>query len=412
MKRSSAFIKTYKETPADSDSINASLLIRGGFIQKEMAGVYALLPLGMKVYQKIENIIREELNNIGGEEILLNVLQPRELWDKTGRWMKMDDILYKMKDQRGVEIALGPTHEEEVTEIAKSMISSYKYLPRYLYQIQVKFRNELRAKSGLLRGREFIMKDLYSFHNDENDFEKYYEIVKSAYTKIFSRLGLKTKIVEASGGVFSKISHEFQVLSNGGEDSIFYCDSCDYAINKEISEVSNGDKCPKCEGKIVETKSIEVGNIFPLKDKFARDLDLKYKDENGKEKYPLMGCYGIGLTRAMGAIVEVSNDKRGIIWPENVSPYKVNLISIDKNEEAEKIYNQLKSNNIEILYDDRDDITAGEKFADTDLIGCPIRIIVSEKSLKAGGAELSKRGKNDQDIVKLDNIVSIIADDK
>jgi len=408
MKRSKALIKTYKETPSDADSINASLLTRGGFIQKQIAGVYALLPLGMRVYKKIEQIIREEMNAIDGEEMEMNVFQPKELWDETGRWNELDEILYKLKDKSGSDLMLGPTHEEQVTDIIRHHISSYKHLPRYVYQIQTKFRNETRAKSGLLRGREFIMKDLYSFHADEEDFNKYYERAKKAYLKIFERCGLSVKIVEADGGSFSKFSHEFQVITTTGEDTIFYCDKCDFAQNKEIAKVSDNDKCPNCNGKVVKANSIEVGNIFPLKNKFSLDMNAKFKDKDGNEKNPIMGCYGIGLTRVMGAIVEVFNDKRGVIWPESVAPYKVNLISIDKNTDANKVYEDLKAKNIEVLYDDRDDVTAGEKFADADLIGCPIRVIVSDKSLSAGGAEISKRGEESQEIVGLEQVVDKI----
>lgn len=406
MKRTNALIKTYKETPSDADSINASLLTRAGFIQKQIAGVYALLPLGMRVYKKIEQIIREEMNAISGEEMDMNVLQPKELWDETGRWNELDEILYKLKDKSGSELLLGPTHEEQITDIIRHHISSYKHLPRYLYQFQTKFRNEARARSGLLRGREFIMKDLYSFHVDEKDFNQYYEKIKKAYLEIFSRCSLEVKIVEADGGSFSKFSHEFQVITKTGEDTILYCDKCDFAQNKEIAEVNDGDSCPKCDGKVVKASSIEVGNIFPLKNKFSIDMNAKFKDKDGNEKNPIMGCYGIGLTRVLGTLVEVYNDKRGIIWPESVAPYKVNLITIDKYAEADNVYEALISKGVEVLYDDRDDVTAGEKFADADLIGCPVRVIVSDKSITAGGAEISRRGKEGHKIVKIEDVTN------
>jgi len=408
MKQSQLFYKTRKETPADADSINASYLIRAGFVEKHMAGVYGMLPLGFKVLKKIENIIRQELDIAQGQEILMNVLQPKELWDETGRWEEMKDVFYQMKDVRGKEIGLAPTHEEQVTDIVRNKINSYKDLPISLYQIQTKFRNEPRAKSGLLRGREFIMKDMYSFHADEKDFDAYYEKIKKAYLKIFDRLGLaNTKIVEASGGVFSKYSHEFQTLAESGEDTIFYCDKCDFAQNKEIAEVSDGDKCPKCDGKIVKASSIEVGNIFPLKNKFSSAMGAKFLDENGKEKEMIMGCYGIGITRSLATIVEVLFDstKNKMTWPNEVAPYKVHIISLQKRVESEKLYKVLIEKNIEVLYDDRD-ISAGEKFAEADLIGCPIRIIVSEKSLKAGGVELIMNSKIE--IIKLEEIISRI----
>jgi len=407
MNQSQLFYKTRKETPSDADSINASYLIRAGFVEKHMAGVYGILPLGFKVLKKIENIIQEEMNAIGGQEILMNVLQPKELWDETGRWEEMKEIFYQMKDVRGKEIGLAPTHEEQVTDIVRNKINSYKDLPVALYQIQTKFRNEARAKSGLLRGREFIMKDLYSFHTDEKDFDAYYEKAKEAYLKVFKRFGLEnTKIVEASGGVFSKYSHEFQTLAPSGEDTIFYCDKCDFAQNKEIAEVSDGDKCPKCDGKIVKANSIEVGNIFPLKNKFSKAMGAKYLDQEGKEKEMIMGCYGIGLTRSFATVVEVLFDstKNKMTWPKEVAPFNVHLISLQKKDEAEKIYNDLVEKNIEVLYDDRD-VSAGEKFAEADLIGCPIRIIVSEKSLAAGGVEFVDNQVGETKVINMDETI-------
>ncbi len=405
MKRSKLLTKTLKETPSDSDSINASYLTRGGFIKKNLAGVYAFLPLGMKVYQKIENIVREEMNKIDGQEILMNVMQSKELWDETGRWDEMKEAMYQFKDSRGKEVGLGPTHEEQVTDIIRGNINSYKDLPQAVYQMQTKFRNEARAKSGLLRGREFMMKDLYSFHADEEDFNKYYERAKEAYFKVFKRCGLENiKIVEADGGVFSKFSHEFQLLVESGEDTIFYCDSCKFAQNKEIAKVNENDKCPKCDGSIVKASAIEIGNIFPLKNRFSKDMKANYKDEKGTEREVIMGCYGLGLSRLVGAIIEALHDDRGIIWPESVAPYKVNLISIDKNQDAEKIYKELTEKGVEVLYDDREDVSPGEKFADADLIGCPYKIIVSNRSLEAGGAEIAERDNKESEVVPVSEI--------
>jgi prolyl-tRNA synthetase len=408
MKRSKSLIKTYKETPADSDSINASLLARGGFVEKHMAGAYALLPLGFSVYSKIENIIRDEMNKVEGQELLMNVLQPRELWEETGRWSKMSEVMYQFKDSRNKEIGLGATHEEQIIGIVRHHISSYKDLPISLYQIQTKFRNEPRAKSGLLRGREFIMKDMYSFHIDEADFEKYYQEVIKAYFRAFSRCGIETKLVEASGGVFSEFSHEFQALATSGEDTIFYCNKCDFAQNREIAKVSEGDKCPKCDGKIVMANSIEVGNIFPLSNKYSSQMNAKVLNSEGKEVAMIMGCYGIGLTRLLGTAVELFHDDYGIIWPKNIAPFSVNLISLNKNEETEKIYKELLDAGIEVLYDDREEITAGEKFADADLIGCPITIVVSERSFKSGGVEIANRKKTEKKIIKIDEVVKYI----
>jgi len=408
MKATKLFFKTRKESPKDADSINANVLVRGGYVQKHMAGVYGLLPLGLKVYRKIENIVREGMNSIDGQEIMMNVLQPRELWDETGRFSEISEIMYQFKDKNGKDIGLAPTHEEQVTDIIRHHIKSYKDLPTSLYQIQVKFRNEPRAKSGLLRGREFMMKDMYSFHVDEKDFENYYKKVGEKYLDIFSKIGLKTKYVAADGGIFSKYSHEFQVICPTGEDTIYYCDKCDFAENKEIAKVKNDGKCPKCDGKIVEAKSIEVGNIFPLKNKFSSAMGAKYVDNNGSEKDLIMGCYGIGLTRALAAIVEVyfDQEKNMMIWPESVAPYDVEMISLEKNKEAEELYEKIKDK-IDILYDDRD-VSAGEKFAEADLIGAPKRVIVSEKSIKSGGAELIDLKSGESQIVEIEKIASVL----
>ena len=405
MKRSQTFIKTLKETPADADSINASLLVRASYIAKNMAGVYALLPLGHKVYQKVEKIIREGMNAVDGQEVLLNVLQPRELWRETGRWEEIKDIMYHII---GDEIGLAPTHEEQVTDIVRKKVFSYKDLPLSLYQIQAKFRNEPRAKSGLLRGREFMMKDMYSFHTSEEDFEKYYQRVIKAYQQIFAQMGLETKVVAASGGIFSKHSHEFQVLYPTGEDAVFVCSKCDWAENKDIATVHDGGKCPKCAGAVKEERSIEVGNIFPLKNKFSKAMKALFKDKAGKEQEIIMGCYGIGLSRVIGTVVEVHHDDYGIIWPKEIAPCQVNLISLGQNKAAEEVYQKLLAAKVEVLFDDREDISAGEKFADADLIGIPTRVVISDKSLKAGGAEISTRGKKEQTIVKISEILGKI----
>jgi prolyl-tRNA synthetase len=388
MKLSKLFFKTRKETPADADSTNASYLIRAGFVHKHMAGAYALLPLGQRVIEKIEKIVKEEMDEIGGQQILMNVLQPKELWEETDRWNSAIDIFYKLKDSRGKEMNLAPTHEEEVTDIVRKNITSYKDLPFAIYQIQTKFRNEPRVKSGLLRGREFIMKDMYSFSATLDQHEEFYQKSIPAYFNVFKRLGLDAKLVEASGGIFSKFSHEFQVLTAVGEDTIYHCDKCDFAQNKEIAEVKENDKCPKCDGKIQADRGIEVGNIFPLKDRFSKPMKATFLDKDGNEKEFIMGCYGIGITRSMATVVEVYYDatKNRMVWPKEVAPYQVEIISLNQNEEAEKIYKKLKSDGVEVLYDDRD-MSAGEKFAEADLIGCPERIIVSKKSLEAGGIE-------------------------
>jgi len=405
MKQSQLFFKTRKEVPADADSINASYLVRAGFIHKHMAGVYALLPLGSRVYRKIENIVREEMNEVGGQEILMNVLQPKELWEETDRWESAIDVFYKLKDSRGKELNLAPTHEEEVTDIVRKNIRSYKELPFSLYQIQTKFRNEPRVKSGLLRGREFVMKDMYSFSESQEQHDNFYKKVIPAYFNVFKRFGLDAKLVEASGGIFSKYSHEFQVITPVGEDTIFYCDKCDFAQNKEIAQVKDGGKCPKCGGKIKSDRGIEVGNIFPLKNRFSKPMKATFLDKDGKEQDFIMGCYGIGLTRSLATIVEVyyNSTNNKMVWPEEVAPYKVHLLSLNKNEDANKVYEKLIKEGVEVLYDDRD-ISAGEKFAEADLIGCPKRIIVSEKSLKSGGAEVTDVKTGKSEIQKIESL--------
>jgi prolyl-tRNA synthetase len=410
MKQSQLFTKTQRNAPKDEVSLNAQLLIRAGYIHKEMAGVYSFLPLGLRTLNKIIGIIREEMNAIGGQEIYLTTLQNPELWKKTGRWDdSVLDVWFKTELNSGGILGLGTTHEEPLTNLMKKHIGSYKDLPKYAYQFQNKFRNEKRAKSGIMRLREFIMKDLYSFHADEKDLEKYYEKVAESYAKIFSRVGLgeKTYKTYASGGTFSKYSHEFQTVVEAGEDLIYVCEKCRVAVNKEIIEDLK-HKCPECEStELKEEKAVEVGNIFKLGTKFSGALELSYRDEKGETKPVVMGCYGIGPQRVMGTIAEVLNDENGLIWPESVAPFKVHLVSLGKNTEAEKIYQELEKNNIEVLYDDRE-VAAGEKFADADLIGLPYRVVISEKSLSGGGAEIKKRSANVSRIVKLDDLISEI----
>jgi len=339
-------------------------------------------------------------------------LQPKENWVKTGRWDTMDD-LYKVKDISEKEYALGPTHEEVVVPLVKQFISSYKDLPFYAYQIQTKFRMELRAKAGILRGREFAMKDLYSFHTSEEDLAEYYEIMKGAYKTIFERAGIgeRTYLTFADGGSFSKYSHEFQTVTPAGEDTIFICEKCCVAVNKEIIESQK--VCPGCGGgDLKEDKAIEVGNIFELKTKFSDAFDLKYKDEDGKEKPVLMGCYGMGLGRVMGTVVEVLSDEKGIVWPEEIAPFAIHLVELsggndNVSKRAEKIYESLNSSGVEVLYDDRQ-ASPGEKLNDADLIGIPVRIVVSSKSIEAGGVEVKKRTEGDARIISEDEIIKAI----
>lgn len=405
MKQSQLFVKTIKETPKDETSFNAQILIRAGFIDKVGAGVYTFLPFGLRVLHKINNIIREEMDAIGGQEVLMTALTPKEVWQATNRWENFD-ALFKLKGNDEKEYALGATHEEIVTPLAKKYVSSYKELPKAIYQIQVKFRNEKRAKAGLLRGREFFMKDMYSFHPDQDSLDKYYDEVKAAYFRIYERLGLKdlTYLTYSSGGAFSKYSHEFQTLIDAGEDHIYICPKCKIAVNREIIEEQKS--CPVCGNTdLTEAKAIEVGNIFKLGTKFSNAFEMKYMDAAGVAREVIMGCYGMGPSRILGTIVEVFKDEKGIVWPASVSPFKVHLLSLKENAAAEKIYQELLQNNIEVLYDDREEVGAGEKFADADLIGCPYRLVVSAKTLAAGGAELKARSGDQMEIIALDQIV-------
>ncbi|MBI4691906.1 MAG: prolyl-tRNA synthetase [Candidatus Terrybacteria bacterium] len=397
MLQSKLFPKTQKQAPRDEISANAQLLIRAGFIDKLMAGVYTFLPLGFRVLKKIENIIREEMVGAGGQEILMPALQPKENWDKTGRWETMND-LYRIKDARDKEFALGPTHEEIIFPFLKKTISSYKDLPVYVFQIQNKFRMELRAKSGLLRGREFLMKDFYSFHANENDRDRYYDLMIDIYKRVFARAGVgkETYFTFAPGGTFSKYSDEFQTVTEAGEDVVHICDKCRKAINNEIFREQR--KCPQCgKSDFRKEKAIEVGNIFKLKNKFAEDFDLKFKDKDGHEKFVITACYGIGLGRLMGAVVEVNHDDKGIIWPEAVAPFRIHLLLLNNElrikNKADELYKDLQKAKIEVLYDDRDDVSAGEKFAEADLIGIPYRVVVSEKTAAQNKLEIKKRNE-------------------
>ncbi|MBU4216372.1 His/Gly/Thr/Pro-type tRNA ligase C-terminal domain-containing protein [Candidatus Parcubacteria bacterium] len=409
MKQSHLFTKTRREAPKDEVSKNAQLLIRGGFVNKELAGAYAYLPLGIKVINKISNIIREEMDAAGGQELTMTALQEKEIWEKTNRWS--DDVVdnwFKTKLKNGTELGLGFTHEEAITRMMKNHTSSYKDLPVYPYQIQTKFRNESRAKSGLMRGREFLMKDLYSFSRSHEEHELFYEKMKDVYMRVFDRLGMgdKTYITISSGGSFSKYSYEFQTLSEAGEDVVYIIDEEKrIAINKDDfnEEVLKDFGVTLKQEELVGHKSIEVGDIYNLGHRFSEAFNLTYKNEEGKEELVVMGSYGMSPSRLMGAIVELNNDDKGIMWPEAVSPFAVHLISLGKNEEAEALYNELRRNNIEVLYDDRDAM-AGEKFADADLIGISARFIISNKSLAAGGGEFSHRATKESEIIPLDQL--------
>ena len=413
MLQSKLFYRTQKQNPVEEESVNSRLLTRAGFIDKLAGGIYSFLPLGWRVISKIEKIIREEMDNIGGQELLLPALHPKKFWEKTKRWETMN-VLYKLKDYSQREYALGPTHEEIIVPLAKKFIQTYKNLPLSLYQIQTKFRDERRVKSGLLRGKEFIMKDLYSFHKNEKDLDNFYEEVKKSYVRIFNRVGLKNKFyfTYASGGTFSKYSHEFQVPTPFGEDIIYVCRNCHYAVNREIKKET--PVCPHCGGKVFkEEKAIEIGNIFKLRTKFSAPFKLYFRDKDGSLKLVTMGCYGIGINRLMGSIVEKNYDRKGIIWPKEVAPYQIHLIEFSKGlaglkEKAGKLYQLLQKNNFEVLYDDRDNISFGEKLVESDLIGLPYRIIVSKRTLEKNAVEFKKRSEEKGKLVSLNQIVKFL----
>lgn len=404
-------VKPEKQAPKDADTINHRLLVQAGFVRQLMAGVYTYLPFGLRVLRKIEQVIREEMNSIGGEEILMPMLHPAEIWKTSGGWDHID-VLFKLKSRTGKDYALGQSQEEVVTPLMKEFIRSYRDLPKAVYHIQWKFRDELRAKSGILRGREFFMKDMYSFHENQEDFERFYEIAKKAYLNIFSRLGLTSKVTEASGGGFSeKISYEFEVLTDAGEANILYCDTCEFCVNvDDISKYKEGDRCPKCGNSDLRSATAsEVGNVFDLGRKYTKAFDLSYADQKGEKQYPIMGCYGIGISRTMGVIVEKFHDDRGIIWPENVAPFTVSLISFDDTkDQAQKLYDDLKAKGIEVLWDDRD-ASAGVKFGDADLIGNPYRVVISKRSLESGGLEVKRRSEKDSTIMPVNKLVEFLS---
>lgn len=398
MKQSQLFTKTRKEAPKDEVAKNAELLIRAGFIHKEMAGVYSYLPLGLRTLKKIENIIRDEIDRIGGQEISLTALQDKKLWEMTGRWDdKVVDNWFKTKLKNDTEVGLGFTHEEPLTVIMAEYVKSFRDLPVYAYQFQTKFRNETRAKSGIMRGREFVMKDLYSFSPDEKSHTEFYSRVTKAYETIFERVGLGkcTYMTFASGGSFSQYSHEFQTVTNAGEDTIYIDQEKRIAINEEVYN----DKVIKDLGlnkeKLQQMTAVEVGNIFSLGTKFSDTLGLTYVNDKDEKRPVIMGSYGIGLSRLMGTIAEVLSDDKGLIWPMAVSPFHVHLVALpDKDgkvmKSADSFYVALQKRGIEVFFDDRD-LRAGEKFADSDLIGIPVRVVMSEKTMADNVVEVKDR---------------------
>ena len=405
MRFSKTFIKTLRAAPKDEIATNGALLTRAGYIYKEMAGVYDYLPLGLRVIENIKDIIREELNRLGCEEIQMSALQNPEPWEKTGRFSDQEvDIWFKTELASGGELGLAPTHEEPITTMLKSYISSYKDLPLYVYQFQTKFRNELRAKSGILRGREFLMKDLYSFHTSEEDLDRFYAEVEQAYGRIFARLGIGEDTFEtfASGGIFSKYSHEFQTILPVGEDTIYYNGDKSVVLNKEVLEDETLADLGVKREELNNTTAAEVGNIFKLKFKYSEPLELRYIDENNAQQNIYMGCYGIGVSRVMGVIVEKFADDKGLVWPEEVAPYKYYLVGIGEKgtDVAEKFYQGREK---EVLFDDRS-VRPGEKFADADLMGLPYRIVISDKTLAEDAAEITNRATGENKLISLSEL--------
>ncbi|MFA6495173.1 MAG: aminoacyl--tRNA ligase-related protein [Candidatus Paceibacterota bacterium] len=414
MRQSQLFTRVERNAPKEEVALNAQLLTRGGFVYKNSAGIYSYLPLGWRVIQKISAIIREEMNAIGGQELLMAALHDKHYLQATGRW----DVPVVFKVVSGEEktplFNMSWTHEEIIAEIVTQYVRSYKDLPFAAYQIQTKFRHEPRAKSGLLRGREFLMKDLYSFHGSEEDLFRYYAEVANAYHRVFERCGLKAYYTLAAGGDFTlSNTHEFQVVADVGEDTIYICEKCDYAENDEVSKLKDGGECPKCGGKISVKKAIEVGNIFPLGVKYSEAFGLKFKDETGQTKPVVMGSYGIGVSRLMGVCAELFHDDRGLMWPAAIAPFAAHLIVLSGADaktgeqvraRADALYDQLTAAGIEVLYDDRQEMTAGEKFSEADLVGIPMRLVVSQKT--GDQVEVKKRSEVSATLVDFDRAAS------
>lgn len=417
MRLSKTFTKTRKNAPSDETAKNAQLLIRAGFIHKELAGVYTFLPLGKRVLDNIIQIIREEMNGVGGNEISMTALQNKEVWEKSGRWDdSVMDVWFKTKlaGENGQVLGLAPTHEEPLTMLMKNFISSYKDLPAYPYQFQIKFRNELRAKSGLMRGREFWMKDLYSFSRDEAEHNEFYEQISDAYLRVYNRLGIgeTTYKTFASGGSFSKYSHEFQTLSEVGEDTIYVHEGKKLAINQEVYNDEVLADLGVSKDELVEHKAVEVGNIFTLGTRFSDPLELTYADQNGEKQLVFMGSYGIGPSRLMGLLAEHFADDKGLVWPAAVAPAKVYLASLGNIPSvvsaANDLYEQLTGAGISVLYDDRD-LRPGEKFADADLLGIPYRVVISEKTVAANLVEFKERTGQEVELISTEDLQKRLA---
>lgn len=412
MRQSKLFTKTRREAPKDEEAKNAQLLIRAGFVHKEMAGVYSYLPLGLRVLTRIEQVIRKEMDAIGGQEMIMTALQDRELWSRTDRWDddKVDNW-FKTALKSGGETGLAITHEEPLTRIMTDHVSSYRDLPIFAYQFQNKFRNEMRAKSGVMRGREFLMKDLYSFAATNEQHEEQYAAAREAYKRIFERLGIgdRTFVTFASGGVFSEFSEEFQTLSDAGEDLIYIDEAKGIAVNKEVLNDETLATLGLSRDSLVEKKAIEAGNIFHLGTRFSESLGLTYTDTDGSKKSVVMGSYGIGISRLLGILVETLSDEKGIVWPEAVAPFMIHLVPVMSDPTvmayADALYDDLTKAGVSVLYDDRD-LRAGEKFADSDLIGIPARVVIGKNTLESGKLESVYRRTGEMKLVSRDELIA------
>jgi prolyl-tRNA synthetase len=397
MRSTQLFTKTSKSAPADEVAKNAQLLIRAGYVHKEMAGAYDYLPLGIRVLENIKQIVREEMNAIGGQELIMTGLQRREVWETTGRWSDdVVDVWFKSKLQDGTDVGFGWSHEEPIVDMMKRYLESYKDLPAYVYQFQTKLRNELRAKSGIMRGREFVMKDMYSCSIDADAHEAFYQASIAAYTRIYQRLGIgdDTYVTFASGGAFTKFSHEFQTICEAGEDVIYLHRGKNIALNEEVLDDDNLKQLGVARDELEKVKTAEVGNIFNFGTQKSEEMDFTFTNEHGEKQFVHLGSYGVGITRVMGVIVEKFADERGLVWPDNIAPFRLYIARLGSDEgviaAADQLYDELTSLGIEVLYDDRD-VRPGEKFADADLLGIPHRVVVSAKTVEQGSFEYKRR---------------------
>ncbi|HRJ06585.1 MAG TPA: His/Gly/Thr/Pro-type tRNA ligase C-terminal domain-containing protein [Candidatus Saccharibacteria bacterium] len=412
MRVTKLFTKTLRDAPADEVSKNAQLLIRAGYVYKEMAGAYAYLPLGLRVIEKIKQVVREEMNAVGSNELIMTSLQRKEVWEKTGRWdEKVVDVWFKTKLQDETEVGLGWSHEEPIVEMLKQYVQSYKDLPISLYQFQTKMRNELRARSGIMRGREFVMKDMYSFHRSAEDLESYYNQTIEAYKRVYDRLGIgaETYVTFASGGAFTKFSHEFQTICEAGEDVIYLHREKNVAINEEVIDEAVKELGIE-RAELEKVKTAETGNIFNFGSQKTDEMDLHFTDENGTKQSLYIGSYGIGITRAMGVIVEKMSDDKGLVWPVNIAPYQIYLVSIGENgsKQADALYDELTAKGVEVLYDDRDE-RPGAKFADSELLGIPTRVTVSDRLVEEGKFEVTDRASGQMKTLTKDEFLATIS---